>query len=68
MKKKFTVGSRKVVISMTTMKRMSVIIPDHIVQKLQDLKKTDEFVNCSYAEIIRVLIARGLEMGDERKG
>lgn len=45
---------------MTDMKRTTVSLPDDIVDKLAELKKTDEYKNCSYSEIIRRLIVAGL--------
>lgn len=45
---------------MTKMKRMSVSLPDDIVEALERLKKQKEFKHCSDAKIIRVLLERGL--------
>lgn len=45
---------------MTEMKRMSISIPRDIEQAIVDMRKTDEFCKCSYSEIIRTLIAAGL--------
>lgn len=46
---------------MTDMKRTTVSFPDRIVSALDALKKSDEFKDCSYSEIIRRLVERGLE-------
>lgn len=46
---------------MTNMKRTTVSLPDKIVEELDRLKKTDEFANCTYSEIIRRLMLRGLD-------
>ena len=51
---------------MTTMKRMSVLIPPEVDEKILEMKKTDEFVRCSYAELIRLILRRGLEKSDEK--
>lgn len=51
---------------MTTMKRMSVLIPPEVDEKILEMKKTDEFVRCSYAELIRLILRRGLEKDDEK--
>lgn len=50
---------------MTTMKRMSISLPDEIEQAIVDLRKTDAFCRCSYSEIIRTLIAAGLAAAAE---
>lgn len=46
---------------MTTMKRMSVIIPADIDQELLRMKKSDQYSRCSYAELIRIILRRGLK-------
>lgn len=46
---------------MTTMKRMSVVIPKNIEQGIEKMKRSDQYAHCSYAEIIRILLKRGLE-------
>ncbi len=46
---------------MTNMKRTTVSFPDKIVLALDALKKSDEFKDCSYSEIIRRLVERGLD-------
>lgn len=45
---------------MTNMKRTSVSLPDEIVDRISELRKQDEFRDCSYSEIIRRLVAAGL--------
>lgn len=52
---------------MTDMKRLSVSIPEDISNALYDLRKTDEYVKCSYAELIRVILRKGLNLEDESK-
>lgn len=46
---------------MTDMKRTTVSLPDELVEKLDELKQTEEFKNTSYSELIRAMIQRGLE-------
>lgn len=46
---------------MTDMKRTSVSLTDELVEALARLKQSDEFKGCSYSEIIRRLLSRGLE-------
>lgn len=45
---------------MTNMKRTSVSLPDELVDKLAELKETEEFQGCTYSELIRRLIKAGL--------
>lgn len=51
---------------MTTMKRTTVSFPDEIVVALDTLKKKPEFKGCTYSEIIRRLVVRGLEKEDRK--
>lgn len=46
---------------MTNMKRATVSIPDEIEIRVLELRKKDEYVRCSYSEIIRRLVIAGLE-------
>lgn len=46
---------------MTDMKRISISIPASLDEKILALRKTDRFVRCSYSEITRQLLERGLE-------
>lgn len=45
---------------MTNMKRTSVSLPDELVDRLAELKETDEYRGCTYSELIRRLIKAGL--------
>lgn len=45
---------------MTDMRRITIALPDKIDQRILELKKDDRFVRCSYAEIVRQLLERGL--------
>lgn len=53
---------------MTNMKRLTVSLPDDLVEALDILRTTAEFSGKPYSEIIRTLIQRGLEnkKGGER--
>ena len=42
-------------------KRMSLSLPRELEAAVIDLRKTDEYCRCSYAEIIRRLMQLGLE-------
>ena len=46
---------------MTDMKRISVSMPDDMVEALDRLRKTPEFENKPYSEVIRTLIQVGLD-------
>lgn len=50
---------------MTDMRRITIALPDEIDKKILELRKDDRFVRCSYAEIVRQLLERGLT--DETK-
>ncbi len=45
---------------MTEMRRITIALPDEIDQKILELRKNDRFIRCSYAEIVRQLLERGL--------
>lgn len=46
---------------MTDMKRITVSLPDNMVEAIEAMKHTDEFNARPYSEIIRALLARGLD-------
>lgn len=46
---------------MTDMKRTTVSFPDEIVDAMEKLRETPEFENCTYSEVIRRLVLRGLD-------
>ena len=46
---------------MPDMKRMSISISPEQERVILDLRKTEEFCRFSYAEIIRILMNRGIE-------
>lgn len=49
---------------MTNNRRISVSLTPELETKVMEMRKTDEFCRMSVAEIIRILIARGLEDAD----
>ena len=44
----------------TEMKRISISMTDEQDAKVMELKRTEEYCRCSYAEIVRILIEAGL--------
>lgn len=46
---------------MTNNRRISVSLTPDLEKRVMEMRKTDEFCRISVAEIIRILIARGLE-------
>lgn len=44
----------------TEMKRISISLPEEIDNQVIQMKKTDEYCRCSYAEIVRLLIEEGI--------
>lgn len=46
---------------MTDMRRITIALPDEIDKKILELRKDDRFVRCSYAEIVRQILERGLK-------
>lgn len=53
--------TRKVVKQMTDMKRVTIAVPEHIDQKVLELRKSDKFIRSSYAEIVRYILSIGIE-------
>ena len=45
---------------LTDMRRITIALPDEIDRKILELRKDDRFIRCSYAEIVRQLLERGL--------
>lgn len=45
---------------MTDMKRTTVSLTDELVAALDELKESEEFKSCSYSELIRKMIKKGL--------
>lgn len=52
---------------MTEMRRVTISIPDDLDDAIIALKKRDEFVRCSYSDIIRTLLKLGLEADTNTK-
>ena len=46
---------------MTDMKRITVSLTDEIIAAIAEIKETERFKSCTYSEIIRILVQRGLE-------
>ena len=44
----------------TEMKRISISVSEETDNQIMQLKKTDEYCRCSYAEIVRMLLEAGL--------
>lgn len=49
------------VIEVTEMKRITIALSDDLDSEILKMRKQDEFVRCSYSEIVRRLVAAGLE-------
>lgn len=47
--------------SMTEMKRVTISVPDDLDSRIFAMRKTDEFISCSYSEIVRRLLEAGLK-------
>ena len=52
---------------MTKMKRISVAFDDDIDRNIFELRKNDNYVKCSYSEIVRRLVRIGLEAESRKK-
>lgn len=46
---------------MTDMKRVTISLPEEYDRRILELRKNDRFIRCSYSEIARQLLERGLE-------
>lgn len=46
---------------MTNMKRVTIALPAEIDRAVMDLKKDPRFERNSYSEIVRMLLAKGIE-------
>lgn len=51
---------------MTSMRRITISIPDELDAKVLELKKQDQFVRCSYSEIVRLLLLAGLNAENKK--
>ena len=52
---------------MTKMKRISVAFDDDIDNNIFELRKNDDYVKCSYSEIVRRLVRIGLKAESRKK-
>lgn len=48
--------------TMTKMKRVTFSVPEVMAEKILLLRKDDEFIQCSYSEIVRRLLDIGLDV------
>lgn len=46
---------------MTDMRRVTISLPEEYDRRILELRKNDRFIRCSYSEIARQLLERGLE-------
>lgn len=59
----FTTGDKqKEELHLTDMKRISIAMPSSLDEKILALRMTERFVRCSYSEIVRQLVEKGLAM------
>ncbi len=52
---------------MTEMRRVTISLPDDIDHKVLELRKNDNYVRLSYAEIVRRLLTLGLKAEARKK-
>lgn len=52
---------------MTELRRVTITLPDHIDQKILEVRKDDQFVRCSYSEIARQLLDLGLKAYEKKR-
>lgn len=50
---------------MTTMKRNTISFPDDLADRVLDLRMRKAFRNCSYSELVRMLVELGLKAVEE---
>ncbi len=46
------------------MERITVSLPDELIDTLSALRSQEEFKNCTYSELLRLMLQRGLEVAD----
>lgn len=46
---------------MTDMRRITISIPDELDKKIVEVRKDDRFIRCTYSEIVRQILANGIE-------
>lgn len=52
---------------MTDMKRITVSFDDDVDRRIVELRKRDDYVKCSYSEIVRKLVRLGLAAEDRNR-
>ena len=50
---------------MTNMKRVTIALPDSLDQQIINMRKEEQFLRCSYSEIVRKLLEQALAITDE---
>lgn len=45
---------------MTSMKRITISMPDELDERIYNLRQEKEYVKCSYSEIMRIMVSIGL--------
>lgn len=45
---------------MTNMRRVTISLPEDFDRRILELRKDDEFIRCSYSEIVRKILERGM--------
>lgn len=50
---------------MTEMRRVTISLPDEIDKKVLKLRQDERFTRCTYSEVVRRALARGLEELDD---
>lgn len=52
---------------MTNMRRVTICFPDEVNEKILNLRKTDEYVRCTFGEIVRRLVIKGIESEEAKE-
>lgn len=47
---------------MTEMRRVTVSLPDDLDQTILSLRRDNRFSRCTYSELVRQILLRGIEM------
>ncbi len=51
---------------MTNMRRVTICFPEEVNDKILDLRRTDEYVRCTFGEIVRRLVIKGIEVEEAK--
>lgn len=52
---------------MELVSRKSINLPEELENRVYELRKLEQFHRCSFSEIVRQLIEKGLEVADEEE-